>query len=293
MQSRHPISRILVVGHKGMLGTDLMDAVRLEWPDADIRGADLPEVDIADPSSVQACVAETRPQVVINCAVYRDVDGCETQSDLAMAVNASGPGNLAQAAQRAGAHMIQISTDFVFDGRKRSMYLEDDEPNPLSVYGRTKLEGERAVMAAGGRWAIARTAWLYGRHGRNFVNTMLGLAREREEISVVTDKVGSPTWTRDLADALCALVRSGACGIYHTVNRGACSRFEHVQEILRVARLATRLRRVDSSAFPRPAQVPAFSPLDTTKLARDTGHVMRPWQEALTAYLTTEALAPA
>lgn len=284
-----PPRRILVIGHKGMLGADLMDGLRAEWPGAEVLGLDLPEIDITDSTSVRGGLEAARPDAVINCAAYTDVDGCERETELALAVNASGPGLLARAAATLDARLIHISTDFVFDGRKGAPYVEDDPPAPLSVYGRTKLEGERAVAREGGEWVIARTAWLYGARGRNFVDLMVRLARERGDISVVTDQVGSPTWTKDLAAALIAILRSNVSGIYHTVNAGACSRYEQVEEIVRILGLPTRLAPADSSAFPRPAQVPANSPLDTAKLTRDTGHVMRPWPQALKDYLAGHA----
>ena len=283
-------SRILVVGHKGMLGTDLMETLAREWPDAERFGLDLPEFDITQFDSIRGHVQDLKPDAIINCAAYTNVDGCETETDLAMAVNRQGPGSLARVAKEAGVRLVHVSTDFVFDGAKDSPYVEEDEPNPQSAYGRTKLAGERVVMAEGGEWVIARTAWLYGRNGRNFVDTLLRASHERDTLSVVTDQVGSPTWTRDLAAAICALLRTGVTGVYHTTNSGMCSRYEQVQEILRVAGLETRLKAVDSSAFPRPAKVPPYSPLDTAKLARDTGHTMRPWQQAQEEYLRTEGL---
>ena len=279
---------ILVVGHKGMLGLDLTDALRRAFPEAEVRGRDLPDVDITDAGSVAGAFDATRPDVVINCAAYTDVDGCETNTALAMAVNGDGPGVLAAACRDRGARLVHISTDFIFDGLKGAPYAEDDPPNPLSAYARGKLAGEEAVRREGGDWVIARTAWLYGRHGKNFVDLMVRLAGEREELSVVTDQVGSPTWTRDLAGALVSLIAAGATGVYHTVNAGACSRYEQVEEIVRALGLPTRLKAVDSSAFPRAAKVPAASPLDTAKLTRDTGHVMRPWREALAEYLAGE-----
>lgn len=281
-------ARILVVGHDGMLGSDLMDALRDAFPEAEVAGLDLPEIDITRPASVAGAFDAAEPDVVINCAAYTDVDGCETKTDVAMAVNGDGPGVLAAACRERGARMVQISTDFIFDGRKGAPYVEDDEPGPLSVYARSKLAGEEAVRREGGDWVIARTAWLYGKRGKNFVDLMVRLAGEREELSIVTDQVGSPTWTRDLAGALISLIAAGVTGVYHTTNAGACSRYEQVEEIVRVLGLSTRLVPVDSSAFPRPAQVPAASPLDTAKLTRDTGHVMRAWQDALRQYLTPE-----
>jgi len=282
-----PIERILIAGHKGMLGHDLMDRVRAEWPSAALTGLDIPDIDITRPDSIRAAVEAHRPQIIFNCAAFTNVDACETQTNLAMAVNGQGPGNLAAAARQAGAHFIHISTDYVFDGLKGAPYTEDDPTAPISAYGRSKLAGEEAIRAQGGTWAIARTAWLYGRHGRNFVDTMLRLAREKPELSVVTDQAGSPTWTRDLAAALCALARTGATGLFHTTNSGCCTRFEQTQAILEIAGLKTKLNPVTSAAFPRPARVPPSSPLDTSKLTHRTGHHMRPWRQALADYLAS------
>ncbi|HRU07236.1 MAG TPA: dTDP-4-dehydrorhamnose reductase, partial [Candidatus Brocadiia bacterium] len=195
--------RILIVGHKGMLGHDLVARVRAEWPDAALTGLDLPDIDITRPASIRAALDACQPQVIFNCAAFTNVDACETQTETAMAVNGKAPGLLAAAARQTGAHLIHVSTDYIFDGLKGAPYTEDDPTAPISAYGRSKLVGEEAIRAQGGTWTIARTAWLYGRHGRNFVDTMLRLAREKPELSVVTDQAGSPTWTRDLAAALC------------------------------------------------------------------------------------------
>lgn len=268
-----------------MLGIDLMAAVEAEGTFTPALVADLPELDITDADSLGAFFAGMKPRVIFNCAAYTDVDGCESNREPAFAVNGAAVGNLAALAASVGAQLIHVSTDFVFDGAKGSPYVEDDRPSPLSVYGASKLEGERRVAERGERWTIARTAWLYGRHGKNFVDQMLRLAREREELSVVTDQIGCPTWTRDLAAALVALARHGAQGIFHTVNAGACSRYEQVRFLVECAGLSTRLKPVDSSAFPRPAAVPASSVLSVEKLRTTTGHTMRTWQAALKEYV--------
>ncbi len=281
----------LVLGCRGMLGRDLMEALEARRLYGQVIGGDWPEVDIADPRSIESFLAGRNPAVLFNCAALTDVDGCEGQRERAFAVNAEGAGHVAACAAALGAKCIHLSTDYVFDGRKRSPYVEEDLPAPLSVYAQSKLAGERRVAERGKDWAIARTAWLYGRGRRNFVDNMLRLARERDEVSVVTDQVGSPTWTRDLATALIALAQSPARGIFHAANSGACSRFELVQFILKVAGLDTRLVPVRSSAFPRTARTPAYCALDAGKLARETGCAMRPWQEALALYLRTESPA--
>jgi len=278
----------VVIGGRGMLGVDLIGALKADGTFARAVVGDLPEVDIRDDASLRKFFKGMNPAVIFNCAAYTDVDGCESKPDLAFAVNGAAAGNLAALAASLGARLIHVSTDYVFDGKKRSPYVEDDPPAPLSVYGASKLEGERLVAERGDRWVIARSAWLYGRAGRNFVDLMIGLARERKELKGVTDQVGSPTWTRDLAAALVALARCDAQGIFHTVNAGACSRYEQVKFIVECAGLKTTVRPVDSAAFPRPAAVPAYCPLSVEKLREETGHLMRPWQDALKEYVLSQ-----
>ena len=288
MMSTRP--KAIVIGGKGMLGVDLMAALEEDGTFAPAMVGDLPEVDITSMDSLRKFFGDARPEIIFNCAAYTDVDGCESKRDPAFAVNGAGAGNVAEMAKTLGARLIHMSTDFVFDGKKASPYCEDDPTGPLSAYAESKLEGERQVTARGDKWCIARTAWLYGAHGRNFVDLMLRLAKEKDELSVVTDQVGSPTWTRDLAEALIALAKRDAQGIFHTANAGACSRYEQVQFIVECARLATRVVPVDSSAFPRPATVPPYSPLSVEKLRYEVGHTMRPWRDALAAYLLTHQL---
>lgn len=279
----------IVFGGKGMLGVELVEALAGEGAFGSVLVGDLPEVDITCDESVGAFLAGRRADVVFNCAAYTDVDGCETERELAFAVNGEAAGRLAKAASALGAHFIHVSTEFVFDGSKGAAYEEDDVPAPLSVYGESKLDGERRVAAVGGQWAVARTAWLYGRHGRNFVNRMLAMGRERDSLVGVTDQVGSPTWARDLAAALIAIAKTGATGILHAVNTGACSRYEEILFILRCAGLAVPVKPIKTSAFPRPARVPPAVELCTDRLTRETGHRMRSWREALSEYLEGDA----
>ena len=281
--------RALVAGGRGMLGADLTKALKHDHAFSTVVAADLPELDIADEPALAAFLDKRAFDVIFNCAAYTDVDACETHRDLAFAVNAAGAGNLAAAAARTGARLVHVSTDFVFSGAKGAPYLEDDPPDPLSAYGKSKLRGERLVAERGRDWAVARTAWLYGRNGKNFVDTVLHLAKTRAEVKGVTNLVGSPTWTRDLAAALVALAKARASGVFHTVNSGTCSRCEQVEFILACAGIATPVTPVDASAFPRPATIPAASALSTEKLRREIGCTMRPWQQALRDYVTTES----
>lgn len=275
----------IIFGGKGMLGVELAEALAADSAFNDVIVGDLPEIDITSDHSLNAFLQHKHADVIFNCAAYTNVDACEQERDLAFAVNGAAAGRLAVAAAAMSAHFIHVSTDFVFNGAKSAPYLETDPPDPLSVYGKSKLDGEKRVATAGGKWAVARTAWLYGGHKRNFVTRMLEMARERDSLVGVTDQTGSPTWTRDLAAALIAIAKTGATGIFHTVNAGACSRYEQILFILQSAGLRVSVEPIETSAFPRPARVPSEVKLCTEKLTRETGHHMRPWKDALAEYI--------
>jgi dTDP-4-dehydrorhamnose reductase len=268
-----------------MLGTDLMKLLAGVRPALEFRGADLPEIDITDPASIDRAIDEARPDLVINCAAYTLVDEAETHREQAMRVNARGAGLLAAAAAKRGARFVHLSTDFVFDGAKPTPYVETDAPGPLSVYGESKLEGERLVAKAAGDSLIVRTAWLYGKNGRNFVTTIRELAHSRAELAVVNDQFGSPTWTRDLAEAILALCNTDARGIVHAAGAGSCSWCEFATEIVRQSGLATRVRPITSAALGRAAKRPANSVLDTARLKQFTGFEFPRWQDSLAGFL--------
>ena len=270
---------ILVVGANGMLGHDLMKVLS-----GDIRGVDIGDIDITSIESVRRVLLTLKPAVIINAAAYTDVDGCETNREVAMRVNGEGVGNLAAIAGEIGARLVQISTDYIFDGSKGSPYLEDDLARPLSVYGESKLAGE--INA--GRVAdhlIVRTQWLYGMHGKNFVETMLRLAGERDELAVVDDQIGSPTWTVDLSMAIRALLEKGCRGTYHAVNAGHCSWNAFAGAIFAEAGLTIKVNPLSTVELDRPAPRPLYSTLDCGKLYRDTGFRPQPWRDALRKYL--------
>ena len=270
---------ILVVGSKGMLGQELMGLFG-----SAARGVDVGDIDITDLSSVQRVFLTLRPRVVVNAAAYTDVDGCETEKELALQVNGEGVAFLAMISKDIGAKLVQVSTDYVFNGGKHAPYLEDDPPAPLSVYGESKLAGELNAKFNPDH-LIVRTQWLYGHGGKNFVETMLQLSGERSELAVVDDQIGSPTWTYDLALALKALIDKGCCGTYHAANAGFVSWNGFAREIFRLAGLAVTVKPMSTEQLGRPAARPLYSTLDCGKLSGDTGFVPEPWQEALKRYL--------
>lgn len=270
--------RVLVTGAAGMLGRDLVAYLE---PTHKVTAVDL-DVDVTDPAAVDGCVDTCRPEIVFHLAAWTNVDGAEESESAAFAVNADGSRNVARAAARVGAALVLPSTDYVFDGAKGSPYAEDDPTCPLGAYGRTKLAGERAARE---EWPqgtrIARTAWLYGRHGRNFVDTMRALGADRDEVSVVDDQEGCPTWTCDLAPALVALVDAPA-GIYHTAGQGSVTWAGLAEAIFDEAGLPCRVRRITTAEMGRPAPRPALSALAVT---RPTAPRLRPWREALSDYI--------
>ncbi len=270
---------MLVVGAKGMLGQDLMRTLTGE-----VRGVDIDEIDITSFESVRRVLLTLRPAVVINAAAYTDVDGCETNQELAMQVNGEGVAHLALTCREIGAKLVQVSTDYVFDGSKNSPWLEDDPMNPLSVYGESKLAGELNASLVP-EHLIVRTQWLYGLGGKNFVETMLRLAGDKKELSVVDDQIGSPTWTVDLALAIKALVEKGCSGTYHAANAGSCSWNEFARAIFAAAGVDVTVKPMSTAELGRPATRPLYSVLDCGKLTRDTGFAPEPWQEALGKYL--------
>ncbi|MGH2904854.1 MAG: dTDP-4-dehydrorhamnose reductase [Solirubrobacteraceae bacterium] len=279
--------RVLVVGANGMLGHDVLRAG--ERGGHELIPVDLPELDITDGDAVNAFFERERPEASINCAAWTDVDGAESKEDLARAVNATGAGNLARAAAQIGTPLLQISTDYVFDGTaprddagRERPYVESDPTGPRSVYGATKLEGEREVLAASPRHTVVRTAWLYGVDGRNFVDTMLRLAGERDAVQVVTDQVGSPTWSGHLAPAILGLLEREVRGLVHLTGTGAVSWNGFAGEIFRQAGVDCRVEAASSEQIARPAPRPAYSVLESE---RDDVLPMPPWEDGLAGYL--------
>jgi len=270
---------ILVVGANGMLGQDLLALLGEQG-----RGVDLPDIDITDLRSVQQVLTAFKPRVVVNCAAYTDVDGCEDNVETAMQVNGEGVAFLAMSTREIGAKLVQVGTDYVFDGNKGAPYVEDDLQKPLNVYGESKLAGELNV-AINPDNLLVRTQWLYGLHGKNFVETMLRLGSEKSVLSVVDDQVGSPTWTVDLAKGIIVLIAGGCRGVYHCANSGHTSWNGFAKAIFEESGLAVEVQGMTTAELNRPARRPLYSTLDCSKLAAATGFVAQPWRDALRQYL--------
>jgi dTDP-4-dehydrorhamnose reductase len=267
-----------------MLGQDLSEAAELAGHEvvAPARG----ELDVTDARAVGRAVERVNPDAIVNCAAYTDVDGAEADPAEALRINADGARVVARAAAKVDAAIVYPSSDYVFDGRKRSPYVESDEPRPLSAYGLSKLAGELETGAATGRHHVVRTAWLFGTGGKNFVETMLALGRARDEIAVVDDQVGSPTWTAHLAAGLVRLVESDDYGVHHVAGAGSASWYRFAREIFRRAGGRVRVTPTTTEAIGRPAPRPAFS-----ALATEHGAVRLPdWKVGLSGYL--EARTP-
>jgi dTDP-4-dehydrorhamnose reductase len=270
--------RLLVTGAAGMLGRDVVAAARDAGHEvAALARADL---DITDAEAVSSAIRDARPDAVINCAAWTDVDGAEADEAGATAVNGAGAGNIAAAA--GDALVVHVSSDYVFDGEASEPYPEDAATGPRSAYGRSKLAGEQAVARAGARAVIVRSSWLFGPHGRNFVDTMRRLGAERDELAVVDDQVGCPTYTGHLAPALVSIAEQGTTGVLHVAGTGRCSWFDLAVAIFEETRLHCDVRRQSTADAGRPAPRPAFSALAST---RSDAPVLPPWREGLRAHL--------
>lgn len=275
--------RILVTGAKGQLGVELLDALEQGH---EVVGLDLPELDITTREAARA-IADVHPDWVVHAAAWTDVDGCERDPDRAHVVNGEGTRRVAEGCRAAGAGLVYLSTDYVFDGHKGAPYVETDPVSPLSVYARSKVAGEAAVRAIVPRWAIVRTAWLFGVSGKNFVKTIVEKATAGGPLRVVNDQVGSPTYARDLAEAIRQLLSRQLAGVYHVTNAGSCSWYAFAEAILQQAGLATvPVSPMTTAELDRPAPRPAFSVLANHAWAAAGLRPLRPWPEALAAMLT-------
>lgn len=274
---------ILITGARGLLGQELTNFLKsrsekvVEW--------DLPENDITNVEKAINGIHQIHPDIIFHLAAWTDVDGCEEAPAKAMAVNFQGTWAIALGAAEIGCPLVYISTDYVFDGNAKRPYRENDKPNPLSVYGRTKFMGEQVVLRSCKKSFIVRTSWLYGKGGRNFVDTIRAKAQKEPVLRVVNDQVGSPTYARDLCLPLWEIAQSKQYGIYHLTNSGQCSWFEFACEIVRLTQSPCQVLPITTEESGRRAPRPKFSVLDNHKFQRRFKKTLRPWQEALRSYL--------
>ena len=283
------MNRILLTGSEGQLGRELQ---RILSSVGEIIGVNRQRMDLRDPNKIRQVISEIKPDTIVNAAAYTAVDRAETESELAYAINAIAPTIMAEEAQKLGSFLLHISTDYVFDGTKSTPYTEQDIPNPLSVYGKSKLAGEEGIQQIGGQSIILRTAWVYGSFGKsNFLKTMLRLAQEREEIRVVCDQIGSPTWARDIAEAITQLLSkqesTGLAGVYHFTNSGVATWYDFAIAIFEKARelgfdgKVKRVIPITTAEYPTPAQRPAYSVLSTQKITAALGNYPPYWRDSL------------
>lgn len=278
------MKRLIVTGAGGMLGADVTRQFSSNFK---VTALTRKELDITDKKAVRQVFKHYRPEIVINCAAFTRVDDCESMKETAFSVNAEGPGILASACRDSGALLVHISTDYVFDGSKKSPWKEDEPKAPLNIYGESKLQGEKRVEARCENYLIIRTSWLFGLNGPNFITTMLNLSKKRDELSVVNDQEGSPTSTRDLAWGIKMLVMHDLRGVFHCCNSGSCTWFDLCRFVFEKRGIkGVTLKPVPSESFPRPAARPEYSVLDTSRFKKFTGRKMRPWQQAVSEYLS-------
>ena len=273
--------RLLILGSSGLLGSDLV----LECRDTNVIPATSRDADIRDLAQVRKLVGNARPDWIVLAAAFTDVDACERESEHAFAVNRDGANNVAIAAREAGAKLVYISTDYVFDGTATEPYEVDALVHPLSIYGASKAAGELAVQEQAGHWLIARTSWLFGASRSCFPDKILRVAETQAELRVVNDQIGSPTYTKDLARALHKLIRMDARGIVHIANAGCCSWFDFAQEILRKAGKTTPIFPISTAEAHRAAKRPGYSVLSPAAL-QVYGLSLPSWQDALDRYLS-------
>jgi dTDP-4-dehydrorhamnose reductase len=277
--------KILVTGSRGMLGTDLLEILSVHH---EVFGCDLHNCDILDEAQVEGVTSSFRPDVIVHAAAYTNVDQAEIDREIALQVNETGTRHIAGAAKRHHARLMHISTDYVFDGTKTTPYTEEDPPCPLGIYGETKFRAEQQVrqILDDHAYVILRPAWLYGKHGKNFVSTILRLAHQHKTLRIVNDQTGSPTYTRDFARAILALLEKKASGIVHLTNTGHCTWYEFTKTILDfVGITGVVVQPITTEELGRPAPRPKFSVLDTSKFTHLTGQMIRHWKDGLQGYL--------
>ena len=273
--------KILLTGKNGQVGWELQRALASL---GEVIACDRSELDLANPDKIVALVREAKPQIIVNAAAYTAVDKAESEPELAHAINARAPGLLAEEAKKLGALLVHYSTDYVFDGTKAEPYTEEDVPNPISVYGRTKLAGEQVIQASGCRHLIFRTSWVYGPRGKNFLLTILRLAKERDELRIVSDQIGAPTTSTLIADVTVQILRAFSRekrGLYNLTATGSVSWHGFARAIVRTASLHAKVTPIPTSEYPTPARRPSSSLLDTALLRQRFGIALPSWEDGL------------
>jgi len=290
--------KILILGKNGQVGWELQRTMAAL---GNVIAWDIEDVDLTDEKALRAGIRYVKPQLIVNSAAYTAVDKAEAEPDRAMAINGLAPGILAEEAKKLGAGIIHYSTDYVFDGSKKTPYVEGDKPNPINVYGETKLAGEEAIKKSGCPYLILRVSWVYGLRGKNFLKTMMKLLCEREEISVVNDQIGSPTWSRLVAEATALIAAQGVkdmytfmvenSGIYHLASSGKTSWYGFVETIKELdhnkdEHICQKVQPIQTNGYPTPAERPKYSALDNSKVNKTFGIYLPQWEDALTMALT-------
>jgi dTDP-4-dehydrorhamnose reductase len=278
--------KVVVTGAKGQLGTDLVHL--LADKGYEVYGYGREELDITNFDQVKQIIGKVNPDVVIHTAAYTKVDLAESEPDQAFLINAYGTRNVAVASEKVGAKLVYVSTDYVFDGTANVPYHEFAPTNPLSVYGKSKLAGEQFVRDLHSKFFIVRTSWVYGKHGNNFVKTMLKLAQERDELMVVDDQIGCPTYAVDLANCILELIQTEKYGIYHVSNSGHCSWYEFAKAIFEETEIDVKINPCTTKDFPRPAPRPAYSVFEHMALRLNGFSGMREWRIALREFISTK-----
>lgn len=277
------IMKVLVTGVGGQLGYDVIKELRKR--NIDCAGVDKEKFDITDFGATYGFIINYMPDVVVHCSAYTAVDKAEDEPELCYLVNVVGTENIAKICKDIDAKMVYISTDYVFDGTKDGFYEVDDIPNPINIYGKTKLAGEKAVQEILEKYFIVRISWVFGVNGNNFVKTMLRLGKERNELSVVADQFGSPTYTADLASLLVDVVGTDKYGIYHATNEGICSWAEFAEEIFKVAGMHTKVNHITTAEYTTKAKRPLNSRMSKSNLCKNGFYILPSWEEAVSRYI--------
>ncbi len=275
--------KVLVTGANGQLGYDLIK--ELNKRNIKNIGVDKNDFDITNQSETENFILNSKPDAIIHCAAYTNVNKAENEKDLCYKINVDGTKNIASACKKIDAKMIYISTDYIFDGKKNSPYEIDDNPNPLNFYGKTKLDGENIIKNSLEKYFIVRISWVFGKNGNNFVKTMLNLSQTQNELNIVSDQIGSPTYTVDLSKILCDMVLTDKYGIYHATNENYCSWYEFAQEIFKISDIKIKLNPVETKDFPSKAKRALNSRLSKKKLPESNFSKLPTWQNALARFL--------